>query len=339
MMSSKVCLAMIGLGYWGPNILRNFGQIKNVEVKYICDLDEVKLNEYAKRYPESHKTQRYSDVLYDPDVQAVVVATAASSHFELASQALKAGKHVFVEKPLTLDSAEAEQLVILAREQQKQLMVGHLLMYHPAVEYMKSYMQSEEFGDLCYIYTTRVNLGKVRSVENALWCLAPHDISVILHLTGMVPEQVFAQGESYLRKGVEDVVFCSMRFPNQVMAHMHVSWLDPHKIRKMTVVGSKRMLVFDDMQPVEKIKIYDKTFVAQAGFDTYDEEYLTMSNGGVYIPELRRDEPLRLECEHFIQSITQNTSPLSDGQNGYEVLKVLVNAQKSLSATMLSKEV
>ena len=337
-MDARICVAMVGLGYWGPNVLRSFHEMPDVYVKCICDLDLKKLKKYTLQYPQLQSTQRYVDVLDDPQIEGVVIATSAESHFELALQALKANKHVFVEKPLTLNLDEAYQLVRLAKQRQKKLMVGHLLMYHPAVEYMKRYMQSDDFGDLRYIYTTRVNLGKARCAENALWSLAPHDVSLILYLTAMNPEGVEAQGESYLRNGVEDVVFCTMRFLNKVMAHIHVSWLDPHKVRKMTIVGSKKMLVFDDMQLVEKIKIYDKSFVTHHDFETYDEEYLTLSSGGVYIPELPKESPLKRECEHFISSIIQNKDILSDGQNGCDVLDVLIRAQKSLEKhSLLSK--
>jgi predicted dehydrogenase len=329
-MQKKVQIAMVGLGYWGPNILRNFVQIPHVHMKYICDLNEEKLQKYQDLYPESQCGTNYEDLLADSDIEAVIVVTSSESHFTLASEALKAGKHVFVEKPLTLDLEEAKDLVALAKEKNLKLMVGHLLMYHPAVTFMKNYIESEEFGDLRYIYTTRVNLGKVRHTENALWSLAPHDLSVILHLTGEAPLTVEAQGESYLREGVEDVVFTSMSFSGKVMAHIHVSWLDPHKVRKMTVVGSKKMLVFDDMEPIEKIKIYDKAAIPQTQFETYDEEYFTLSNGDIYIPELSKKEPLRLECEHFIDSIITDQTPLSDGQNGCDVLSVLMEAQRSL---------
>jgi predicted dehydrogenase len=327
---NKINLAMVGLGYWGPNILRSFNKIENVNVKYICDLDEKKLNSFKDMYPQTLLTLKFQDIIEDKEVDAVVIATSAGSHYKLAKQALEAGKHVFVEKPITLDVKEAEELVKISKESNKKLMVGHLLLYHPAVDFLKNYIDSGELGDIRYIYTTRVNLGKVRNEENAFWSLAPHDISVILYLLGQEPKKIWAKGESYLRDGVEDVVFSYLEFENKVAAHIHASWLDPHKTRKITVVGTKKMAVFDDMQPVEKVCIYDKSVQQRDDFNYYDEEYLYIQNGDIVTPQLSNIEPLYAECSHFIDCIVNDKKPRSDGENGVAVLKVLAGVEELL---------
>ncbi len=237
-----------------------------------------------------------------PDVQGVVVAASAVSHYTLARTLLEAGKDVFVEKPLALSVAHAEELVRIARERGRILMVGHLLLYHPAVRYLKDMVERGELGDLFYIYSQRVNLGKVRRDENALWSFAPHDLSVVLHLLGMEPIDVVARGSAFLQGAVEDVVFVDLRFPDGKLAHVHVSWLDPHKLRKFTVVGSRKMVVFDDMEASEKVRIYDKG-VDRAGEVVSYGDALTVRSGDILIPRISLQEPLRLECQHFVDCV------------------------------------
>ncbi len=242
---------------------------------------------------------------------------------------LEAGKDVYVEKPLTLEVAHAEELCKLAKERNLILMVGHLLLYHPGVQYMKKMVTDGTLGEVYYIYCQRVNLGKVRKDENALWSFAPHDLSVVLHLLGMEPTDVCARGSDFLQKGIEDVVFVDLKFPGGKMAHVHVSWLDPHKLRKFTVVGSQKMVVFDDMDASEKIKVYDKG-VDRAGEVVAYGDSLTVRNGDILIPKISLQEPLKLECAHFVECVRDRKKPLTDGLDGLRVVKVLDAAQRSL---------
>ncbi len=323
-------LAVVGLGYWGPNLLRAFNQLPDAQVVTICDASEKQLRKFAAIYPAAKNTANYADVLNDPEIAAVVIAVPAPLHYQLVKEALGAGKHVFVEKPLALNLPEAEELVTLSAKKQRILMVGHLLKYHPAVAKIKEYIDNKEIGDVFYMYSTRVNLGRIRVQENALWSLAVHDIAVILHLmNNVLPLEVAAQGGAYLTKEVEDVVFLNMYFPNKVLASVHASWLDPHKIRQLTVVGSKKMAVFNDMDGSEKIRLYDKGVDFLPSFQTYSE-YLTIRDGDIHIPKIQMKEPLQIECGHFLQCIAANKTPLTDGVDALRVLKVLAAAQESL---------
>jgi predicted dehydrogenase len=267
-------------------------------------------------------------VARDPEVQGAVVSASAASHYPLARTLLEAGKDVYVEKPLALEVAHAEELVRLARERSRILMVGHLLLYHPAVRYVKDLIARGDLGEVYYIYSQRVNLGKVRSDENALWSFAPHDLSVILHLLDLEPVDVVARGSAFLQSEVEDVVFVDLRFPNGRIAHVHVSWLDPHKLRKFTVVGSRKMVVFDDMEASEKVKIYDKG-VEQGRIVSYGES-LTVRSGDIVIPKISLQEPLAIECRHFVECVRDRKPPLTPGEDGLRVVRVLAAAQASL---------
>ncbi|MEO5617466.1 MAG: Gfo/Idh/MocA family oxidoreductase, partial [Candidatus Eisenbacteria bacterium] len=272
-----------------------------------------------------------AEVCAAADVQGAVVAASAVSHYPLAKQLLEAGKDVYVEKPLALQVSHAEELVALARERNRILMVGHLLLFHPGVQYLKRMVDEGQLGDLYYIYSQRVNLGKVRRDENALWSFAPHDISVILHLLGQEPIDVVARGSAFLQSKVEDVVFVDLRFPGGQLAHVHVSWLDPHKLRKFTVVGSQKMVVFDDMEASEKIRIYDKG-VDKGGRIVGYGDALTVRSGDIMLPKISLQEPLTLECRHFVDCIRERRTPLTDGADGLRVVKVLAAAQASLAA-------
>jgi len=297
-----------------------------------CDLNPDNLKKVKALYPKVEVTQQIDDLLNNPSIDAVVIASSAATHFDLAKKALLAGKHAMVEKPLTLSSDTSRELIDIADKAGCILMVGHLLEYHSAVDYMRGLIDSGELGDIQYLYTQRLNLGQVRTDENALWSLAPHDISIIFYLLGgKEPAEVSARGQSYITEGIEDVVFCSISFKDKTMAHIHVSWLDPHKTRKLTVVGNKKMAVFDDMESSEKIRIYDKGVGVNPDYRTYGED-LTLRFGDITIPSIKMKEPLRAECEHFIQSIQTGQRPRSDGYNGLRVVKVLEAAQKSLKS-------
>lgn len=323
-----VTLGQVGLGYWGPNLLRNFNGLAQTRVKVCCDLDEAALRRVAGQYPGLHTTSDYGELLSDPEIDAVVVTAPTPAHYELAKAALLTGRHVFVEKPIALAVGDAEDLVALAEARGRVLMVGHLLMYHPAVARLKQMIDGGELGEIYYLYASRLNLGQVRRSENAMWSLAPHDISVALHLLGEEPEVVAAQGLTYLQSGIPDTVFLTLRFASGRAAHVHVSWLDPHKVRSITVVGSQKMAVFDDVDSTEKLRIYDKG-VQRPAYDSYGDS-LSLRFGDISIPRIDMREPLRLECQHFIDCIVNGQTPLSDGRNGVQVLRVLDAGQRSL---------
>jgi predicted dehydrogenase len=322
-------VAVAGVGGWGRNLARNYYQIPDSTLRYICDLDTKRLAQMERQLPGTRTTSDFDGMLADKDLHAVVVATPAPTHYALCKRALEADKDVYVEKPFVLHAIEAEELIRLAERRGRILMVGHLLLYHPVVARMKQMIDRGELGDIHYIYNQRVNLGTVRGDENALWSFAPHDISVILHLLGQEPTDVSARGQSYLQPGVEDVVFTTLNFNQRSMAHIHVSWLDPHKIRKLTIVGSKKMVVFDDLESTEKLRIYDKSAEQTTDYNTF-AEYITLRFGDITIPHVRVDEPLRLECQHFLDCVTTRTPPLTDGRDGLRVVKVLEAAQRSL---------
>ena len=325
-----VTVGIIGAGYWGKNLIRSYSMIKSVRLKYIVDTNPNTLETFSN-YPEICKTEYYHNVLGDPEVDAVVVSTPPVTHYEVVKKALLSGKHVFVEKPLTLETSHALELVEIAEERKRKLMIGHLLLYHPCITEIKKYIDDGDIGEIYYLYCQRLNLGKVRSDENALQSFAPHDISVAIYLMGKNPVSVCAYGRSYLQHEIEDVVFLYMCFPQGKVAHVHVSWLDPHKVRRTTIVGSRKMVVFDDMEPREKIKIYDKGVDMSGDYGSYGE-FLSLRDGNIFLPAIKMSEPLKLECEHFIECIEKDYPPRSDGRNGLIVTQVLEAAQRSLKA-------
>ena len=304
-------IAHAGLGNWGKNLLRNFREL--ADVTWLCDVDE----RLHADFPGARVTADFDDVLADDAVDAVVIATPVPTHFELARRALEAGKHVFVEKPPAMRGAEMEELAELAEERGRVLMPGHLLLYHPAVRKLKEIVDSGELGDVLYVYGNRQNLGTFRTNENALWSLGVHDLSVLLYLIEEEPVEVRAHGNAFLNQGIEDVVFCYLRFPSGKMAHMHLSWLDPHKIRRITVVGNDRMAVFDDMEPERKITVYDNW---------------RTRTGDVYSPKVALTEPLRLECEHFLRLVAGEGDPHKAARDAVPVVRALDQLQASLES-------
>jgi predicted dehydrogenase len=322
-------LAVAGLGYWGPNLARNFAALPDCELAWVCDADPAAVHRVAARFPGVRSTTALDDLLDDPQLDAIVLATPVPTHAELAVRVLEAGKHCFVEKPLAIDVASAERAVAAAAEAERVLMVGHLLEYHPAVAKLKEIADGGDLGDIHYVYSNRLNLGKLRDDENALWSLGAHDVSVVLLLAGEEPFEVEAHGESYIKPGIEDVVFAFMRFPSGLAAHLHLSWLDPHKERRFTVVGSRRMATFDDMELERKVSVYDKGFDEDAS--SYGE-YITRS-GDIWSPRVPNREPLRIECEHFVECIREGRTPLSDGPSGLRVVRVLEALQQRLDAS------
>jgi predicted dehydrogenase len=327
-MSTRI--GVVGLGYWGPNLARNFDRLPGAELRWICDQSQEARERWAPSFPDARTSGDLDELLADPELDAVVVATHVPSHAALAVRALGAGKHCFVEKPLAQSVAEADQVLAAAREAKRVLMVGHLLEYHPGVEKLKEIAESGDLGDIHYLYSNRLNLGKLRPDENALWSLGAHDVSVLLHLAGgEEPSECEARGESYMQPGIEDVVFCYLRFPSGLAAHLHLSWLDPHKERRFTVVGSKRMATFDDMEIERKVTVYDKGFDQK--FESYGE-YVTRS-GDIWSPHISNEEPLRIECRHFIERIADGGVPRSDGESGLRVVRVLEALQRSLEGS------
>jgi predicted dehydrogenase len=322
-------IAVAGLGYWGPNLARNLSAIPGCELAWCCDGSEAALARYAPVFRSARFTTDLDDVLGDATVDAVALATPVPTHAPLALRVLEAGKHCFVEKPLAQSGGEAEAVVDAAAAADRILMVGHLLEYHPGVIKLKELIDAGDLGEIHYIYSNRLNLGKLRADENALWSLGAHDVSVLLRLVDEDPCEIEARGEAYVRPGIEDVVFCFIRFPSGRAAHLHLSWLDPHKERRFTVVGSRRMATFDDMALERKITVYDKGFDGVG--DSYGE-YITRS-GDTWSPRLSNIEPLRTECEHFVACIRERSAPISDGRSGLRVVRVLEELQRSLEGS------
>ena len=319
-------VGVVGLGYWGPNLARNFDRLPDAELTWLCDASEDALERWGTAFPSARTSTSLDDLVADDSLDAVVVATPVPTHAELAERVLAARKHCFVEKPLARSEQDAERVIEAARAAERVLMVGHLLEYHPGVQQLAELVRSGELGDLRYIYSNRLNLGKHRQDENALWSLGAHDVSVILLLAGEEPYDWTALGESYVKPGVEDVVFAFMRFHSGLSAHMHLSWLDPHKERRFTVVGSRRMATFDDMEVERKLTVYDKGF--DEDYSSYGE-YIARS-GDVFSPRVPNEEPLRVECRHFLECIRDGTEPRSGGESALRVVRVLERLQRSL---------
>jgi predicted dehydrogenase len=325
----RVTLGIVGLGYWGPNLARNFSALPDCELVWCCDADADRRARLADQFRSTRFTDDLGELLVDPGLDAIVLATPVPTHAALAVEVLTAGKHCFVEKPLAQSVGDAERAVAAAEDAGRILMVGHLLEYHPGVRALKAVVDSGELGELRYIYGNRLNLGQLRVDENALWSLGAHDVSVVLALSEEEPYELSARGESYMRDGIEDVVFSFLRFPSGLAAHLHLSWLDPHKERRFTVVGARRMATFDDMETERKLTIYDK------GFDAASGSYVARA-GEIRSPLVPSTEPLRLECEHFVECVRERRTPRSDGHSGLRVVRVLEGLQRELDSSRRS---
>lgn len=324
-------LAVIGAGYWGPNLIRNFSQIPGARVAYVCDLDPTKLAPLANQYPALKTTRDYDDALRDPDVDAIVIATPVSTHRKLALDALRAGKHVLVEKPLAATTDTAREIANCARESGRVLMVGHTFIYNPAVAKVKDMIERGTLGEIYYIDSSRVNLGLHQFDINVIWDLAPHDISIILYWLGRRPQRVSARGNSYTQAQIEDVAFITLEFANKVMAHIHVSWMSPAKLRRTTIVGSKQMVVYDDLEAMEKVKLYDSGVEALTlNQETRAELQRIYRVGDVLSPRIDVVEPLRVECAHFVECIRDGKTPRTNGDAGVAVVQVLEAATRSM---------
>lgn len=323
-------IGVIGSGYWGPNLIRNFVDIPYSEVVIVADLKQDRLDQVRHTYPKIKLTTDYRNI-FDEAIDAVVIATPPSSHYAVARDCMQHGLHAMVEKPLTLNSVQAEELVQIAAENNLVLMVGHTFEYNAAVRAMKQLMESGELGEIYYLDSARLNLGLFSRDLNVLWDLAPHDISILLYLMGKRPLSVNAYGTDCVFGGIHDVAYINLTFPGDIMAHVHVSWLDPCKVRRVTVVGSRKMAVYNDIETLEKIKIYDKGVSAPEYTDNFGDFQFSYRYGDILIPNIRFVEPLKLECQDFLESIANRTQPCSSGEVGLNVVKVLEAAQKSLS--------
>lgn len=323
--------AIVGFGYWGPNIARVLHENSRTRLRWCCDLDKRQLDRFSKRYPGVATTTRLTDVLADDSTSVVCIATPISTHYELASQALERGKHVFVEKPLAASSKEAKKLADLAAKHKRVLMVGHIFQFSPAVRKIKEVLDRKELGRVFYISCTRVNLGIHQKDVSVIWDLAPHDISIVLHLLGEAPVRVGAVGKAFIQKGIPDVAFMNLEFPSGTLAHVEMSWLAPSKVRNTIIVGSKKMLIYDDTQVSEKVKIFDHG-VDYRDPQTFGEFQLSYRTGDVVSPKLENYEPLAAEIDHLLDCVEKGKTPLTDGQSGLEVVKVLEAAERSLSA-------
>jgi len=322
-------VGVVGFGYWGPKLLRNFFEMPQAEMSWAADLDPARLAKIVAQYPGVQTTQSFDEMLHS-DVDAVVVATPIRTHYALAKAALLAGKHVMVEKPLTSNSVEAMELVQIAERRGLTLMVGHTFEYNPAIKALRDIIASGEIGDVYYVDSARLNLGLFQPDINVLWDLAPHDISILLYVLQSEPIAVSARGSSSIRPGVHDVAYVELRFPENILAHVHLSWLDPCKVRRVTIVGSKKMIVCNDIADAEKIRVYDKGLEPARETDDFREFPLQYRYGSVTIPYIPPQEPLRAQCEHFIHSIESGTRPQSDGRTGWKVVQILEQADKSL---------
>jgi predicted dehydrogenase len=340
-MQNDFGIAVIGSGKWGINHVRAAYQLVGERLKIVCDISEQALQKAKKVAPTVRTTTRLADVLDDKEIAAVIIASGAETHAHIGTQCLEAGKHCLIEKPLTLNSTDAAVLVKLAEEEGRTLMVGHLLLFHPAINHIRGEILKGNLGEILYLYSQRVNLGTIRREENAFWSLAPHDISVLLYLTGQFPVTVAAHGGHFISKNLPDVVFFHLEFKNELIAHGHVSWLDPHKMRKFTIVGSRKMIIFDDMDPKAKVKIFDKGVGLGIGYGDSVSlpgvsdiqslgNQLVIREGDTVVAKLPDGEPLKLEQQHFFDCVARGTPPLTDGQNGLQVLRIMEAAQTSL---------
>ncbi len=334
----SVRIGAIGCGYWGPNLIRNFVEISTSEVIIVSDLQKERLSSIASRYPKVRVTQNYKEI-FEQDLNAVVIATPPATHYSLAKECLERGLHVLIEKPITINSTHAQELIDIADAKKLVLMVGHTFEYNAAVHTLKQLVDSGDLGDVYYVDTARLNLGLFQRELNVMWDLAPHDISILLYVLGRRPVSVSAHGMPCVFSGIHDVVYIDMMFPDNILAHIHVSWLDPCKVRRTTIVGSKKMVVYNDIETNEKIKIYDKGVEKPPYPESYADFHFSYRYGDVLIPNIRFSEPLRLECQHFLDCIRNGSKPQSDGRVGLDVVKVLEAAQKSLNRNGSDSEV
>jgi len=329
-MNKPINVGVVGCGYWGPNLVRNFRSVPECQLKMMCDLDESRLKHLRSLYPEVEGETRFDRMLNGGDLDAVVVATSVRYHYPMAKAALLAGKHVMIEKPMASSAAECEELIAIAKKNGLTLMVGHTFLYSAAVRKIKEIVDHHDIGDLRYISARRLNLGLFQKDINVAWDLSPHDISIILYIMGEMPNSVNCRGAAHTTPGIEDVTSMNLRFSKERSAIVQSSWLDPRKIREMTIVGSRRMIVYDDVATQEKIKIFDVRVERPPHYDTFAEFHYAYHHGDMYCPHIKQDEPLKTECQHFIDCIQSGAEPLTSGTKGLEVVRILEASSQSL---------
>jgi len=329
-MSNQTNVGVVGCGYWGPNLIRNFRGLPNCRMKTMCDVSEDRLKHLRSLYAEVEAITSYEDLLKDPEIDAIAVATSVRFHYPMAKAALLAGKHTFIEKPMASSTAHCEELVELAKKQGLTLMVGHTFLYSPAVRKIKEIVDNGDIGEIRYISARRLNLGLFQKDINVAWDLAPHDISIILYIMNEMPHSVNCRGAAHITPGIEDVTSMSLTFSKERSAIIQSSWLDPKKIREMTIIGSKRMIAYDDLAPQEKIKIFDARVERPPHYDTFAEFHYAYHYGDVYSPYIKQDEPLKTECGHFIDCLRNGRTPITSGVKGMEVVKILEASSLSL---------
>lgn len=323
-------IAVVGCGYWGPNLIRNFYSLSDCKVKLICDMDAERLEYIKSLYSDIKTTAKFDNIINDAEIDAVVIVTPVRFHFEMARKSLQAGKHTFIEKPMASSVRECEELVELAKTKDLTLMTGHTFVYSPPVRKIKEIVKAGDLGEIMYISSRRLNLGLFQKDINVAWDLAPHEISIVLYVLDQVPVSVNCQGKAHVTKGIEDVTNMTIDFNNGGFATIHSSWLDPNKIREMVFVGSKKMLVYNDVEPMEKIKIYDKRVEVPPHYDTFAEFQYSYHYGDMHSPYLKQIEPLKVECQHFLDCIETGATPDSSGIEGLKVVQVLEASSKSL---------
>src|SRR6266478_8628741 len=329
-MKNQVSVGVVGCGYWGPNLIRNFRQLPDCNLKLMCDTSESRLAHLKSLYPEVEGHKDYDHLLNGAGLDAVIIATPVRSHYAMAKASLLAGKHTFIEKPMASSAEECEELVRIADEKGLVLMIGHTFLYSPAVRKIKEIVDRGDIGDIRYISSRRLNLGLFQKDINVAWDLAPHDISIILHILDELPTTINCQGNAHITPGVEDVTNMSLSFPRKRFATIQSSWLEPRKIREMTIVGTRRMIVYDDLRTREKIRIYDARVERPPHYDTFAEFQYSYHYGDSYIPYLHQEEPLKLACQHFIDCIETVSQPLTGGRQGLEMVRILEAATASL---------
>jgi predicted dehydrogenase len=323
-------IAVVGCGYWGPNLIRNFYSLSDCEVKRVCDLDSSRLEHMRKLFCKVETTTNFDDVINDPQIDAVAIATPVRHHYEMAKKCLQAKKHTLIEKPMASSSEECKKIIELSQKHNRVLMVGHTYVYSPAVRKIKEIVCADDLGKIFYISSRRLNLGLFKTEINVVWDLAPHDISITLFVLNEIPISVNCQGNANVNHKIEDVTNMTIAFSNGVVATIRNSWLDPYKVREMTFVGSTQMLVYNDLEPIEKIKIFDKRVETPPYYDTFAEFQYSYHYGDMYSPYLKQSEPLKVECQHFLDCIKNSSQPDTDGLNGLRVVQILEAASKSL---------
>ena len=322
-MTKQIKVGVVGCGYWGPNLIRNFRALPDCSLKMMCDVNQDRLKHLKALYPEVEGSTDFSHMLNGAGLDAVVIATAVRFHFQMAKASLLAGKHTFIEKPMAASAKECEELVEIAERKGLVLMVGHTFLYSPAVRKIKELVEWGDLGEIRYICARRLNLGLYQKDINVAWDLAPHDISIILHIMEENPVSVNCRGSAHITPGIEDVTSMWLNFSNDRTAMIHSSWLDPRKTREMTIVGSKRMIVYDDIAAIEKIKIYDARVERPPHYDTFGDFHYSYHYGDMHVPYIRQEEPLRSECQHFLDCVKEGISPLTDGRRGLQLVKIL----------------